>query len=282
MGPTIHQWYTADEAVALFKGRGRRFCDGEFIVLPKDILCLATLGNEEEGSHIAGPSHFVWRPRRLDYAPADDFPWLPREVREVWDRSRKRIRKIQDHHVFLRTLDDDRFFYAGPAHLGSYGSSRNGGNVQASAVFSLNVKLPREAWLRFGGYPGWLVEVNHESSCIAAGDLPAFAKLIERLREQEFSHLYLTRYEEDSLTVFTNTRRGWLMYHQDPDDGGVYVRDPEYGDVPQAMEQFVCVCGINLELPAIQTLPREMAMRIAVEFFESGRLPGWVQWDPLV
>ena len=48
----------------------------------------------------------------------------PEKVREVWDRTGEQVRKIRDHHLFLRTPSDDQFFYAGEAHLGSYGSTR--------------------------------------------------------------------------------------------------------------------------------------------------------------
>jgi hypothetical protein len=203
--------------------------------------------------------------------------WLPETVREVWDRSRKPVRKVRDHHVFLRTPSDKRFFYVGPAHLGSYGSF--GKYTGVSAHFSLNEKLPREVWLKFGGYPGWLVEVNHQSYRVASGDLVAFEQLVNQLPEQEFSHLCMTRYEEDSLTVHTNARRGWLMYLRYPSDGGLYTRDSTYSGEPEPEEVFRCVCGIGLEFPLSQTLPRELAMRSAIEFFQHGQLPKCVHWE---
>ena len=45
-----------------------------------------------------------------------------------------------------------------------------------------------------------------------------------------------------------------------------------------AEEAFLCACGIDLEVPAEQTLPRELCMRAAVEFFQTGELPGCVHW----
>src|SRR5262249_50867612 len=151
------------------------------------------LGETTDEPHVPCPSCFVWQPHRLDYEPSGEIPWLPEKVREVWDRSQNQVRKIRDHHVFLRTPSDERFFYAGPAHLGSYGGvpGRNGTGVAAS--FSLSEKLPREVWLKFGGYPGWLVEVNHHSHRVAASDLAAFKQLVNELSGQEFSHLCMTR-----------------------------------------------------------------------------------------
>jgi hypothetical protein len=268
----LHQWYTADEAVAVFGGDAAAdaLCDGQFIVLPKVVLCLATLGRATDEPHVPCPSCFAWRLRRLDYEPSEEVPWLPEAVREVWDRNQKRVRKLRDHHIFLRTPSDERFFYAGPAHLGSYGHAPGRDATGVSANFSLSEKLPRKEWLQFGGYPGWLVEVNHHSYRIAGDDPAAFERLVKRLPRRKFSHLCLTRYEEDSLTVHTNARRGWLMYLRYPADGGVYTRDLGYSGDPEAEEVFQCVCGIDLEFPANQTLPRELAMRAAVEFFQTG------------
>src|SRR5262245_16085095 len=149
-------------------------------------------------------------------------------MREVWDRTQKQIRKLRDHHIFLRTRFDEQFFYAGPAHLASYGSVLGGSGTGVCANFSLNERLPREMWLKVGGYPGWLVEVNHQSHRVVAGDVAAFEQLVNQLPQQECSHLCMTRYEEDSLIVHTNAQRGWLMYLRDPADGGVYTRDLEY------------------------------------------------------
>jgi hypothetical protein len=281
VGLTLHQWYTADEAVAAFGGdaASERSCDGQFVILPEAVLCLVTLGETTGEPHIPCPSCLVWRPRRLDYEPSDALPWLPEKVREVYDRGQKPIKKLRQQHVFLRTPSDERFIYAGPAHLGSYVSVPGNDVTELSADFSLNERLPREAWLKFGGYPGWLVEINHQRYRVDADDLTTFERLVNELPRQEFSHLCMTRYEEDSLTVHTNARRGWLMYLRYPADGGIYARDLEYEGDPRSEEVFECVCGIDLEFPAEQTLPRELAMRAAVEFFQTGELPRCVHWE---
>jgi len=279
MQPAIHQWYSVDDALAAFGGKAasKSLCDGQFVILPKVVLCFASVGDSAEEPHLSCPSRFMWRPLRLDYEPAGEMPWLPKDVREVWDRSQREVKKIRDHHVFLRTPSDEQYFYAGPAHLGSYGGVGNSGGVCAN--FSLKERLPREIWLKFGGYPGWLVDVNHQARRIGNGDLSAFEQLANELPRQEFSHLCMTRYEEDSLTVHTNARRGWLMYLRYPGHGGIYTRDLQYTGDPEREEVFECVCGIGLEFQADQTLPRDLAVRAAVEFFVTGDLPRCVHWS---
>jgi hypothetical protein len=286
VGLTLHSWYTVSEAVTAFGGNGtaEAFCDGQFVVLPSVVLCFVTTGQTCDEPHVSSPSLVVWRPKLgTQRARPDDNTWLLAKVREVCDRSGPQVRKLRSHHVFVRTPDDNAFFYAGDAHLGSYGSARTtSGEWGLAANFYLSNKLPRDMWLKMGGYPGWLVEVNHKSHHVEAGDLPAFQQLVGELPRAEFSHLCMTRYEEDSLTLHTNANRGWLMYLHEPADGGLYTYDVKYQGDPRAEELFRCVCGIDLEFPARSTLPRESAMRVTEEFFVHGVLPKSVPWvvDP--
>jgi hypothetical protein len=280
--PTPSQWYTPSEAVAAFGSQATSefFCERQFVVLPNVVLCLFTLGDSATESQVSSPSQVVWKPRRLDYLLGDQYPWLPTPVREVYDRTQKPIKKIREHHLLLRLPADERFFYVGKAHLGSYGGPLTGGTAAGySATFYLNTRLPREVWLRFGGYSGWLIEINHDSHRIDLGDLQAFRQLAEELPRQEFSHLCMTRYEEDSLTVHTNDQRGWLMYLREPGDGGLYTHDQEFTGDPEMLEVFRCGCGIALEFPARQTLPRHMAIDVAEAFFKTGQLPSSVPWE---
>ena len=281
MGPILHHWYSPDEALAAF-GAGQRpeaSCDGQFLVLPSVVLCFVTVGSTSDESQVSSPSRVVWRPKPRT-KPASEDDWLPEKVRDVWDRSGGQVRKLRDHYVFVRTRAQDRFFYAGDAHLGSYGSYRtDDGRWGFLADFSLGHKLPRDVWVELGGYPGWLVEVDHEFHRLDAGNLAAFERLLPQPGNQEFSHLCMTRYEEDSLTIHTNRERGWLMYLRFPADSGVYTRDWTYAGPPQSQEVFRCACGIDLEFPTDRTLPRKLAERAAVEFFQTGRLPGCVDWE---
>src|SRR5262249_37779406 len=159
------------------------------------ILCFATLGDPATEPHVSCPSCVVWKPRRLDYDASDKYPWLPEKVREVWDRSQHLPRKIRVHHIFVRLPTDDGYFYAGRAGLGTFGGPTTDGTpADRSATFFLSEKLPRDVWLRLGGYPGWLVEVNHQTHRVDDGDLGTFRQLAEELPRQEFSHLCMTRY----------------------------------------------------------------------------------------
>ena len=284
MPPTLHHGYTPADAVAAFAADARPavFCDGQFAVLPEHVLGFVTVGDAATASHVPGPSCVIWRPARLDYHPTESCPWLPEAVSEVYDRTRTHVHKIREHHLLLRAPTDDRVWYAGPAHLGCLTGPPDATTVSVadrSACFTLDTRLPRDLWLHLGGYPGWLVEVNHQTQRVDARDLDAFRRLTAELPRQEFAHLSMTRYEGDALTVHTNARRGWLMFQRSPTDGGLYTEDPDYAGDPAAEEFFLCACGIDLQFPAARTLPRDRAIRAAEEFFATGALPRGLVWS---
>lgn len=276
----LHRSYPYEQAIKSFGGSSscQVVCDGQFAILEKDVLCFAKIGDSSGEPYFCSPSTFVWKPQRLDYDPSDsEFPWLPRAAREVWHpESRK---KLKEHHIFVKNKDEEDFFYVGSAHLGSYGGILGQGNM--SATFTLFEKLPRDIWLQLGGYSGWLVDINHRTHWLDKNDLETFDCLLEKIPQQEFSHLSMTRYEEDSLHVNTNSQRGWLMYLREPADSGVYVDDKTSEYSNKADEVFECTCGISLELPYKQTVSVEDAMLVAREFFISGQLSNVVSWEPI-
>jgi hypothetical protein len=270
VGPKLHRRFTIDEAVAAFEpaGTAEFLCDHQFVIFPKAILCMATVGDPAKQTHVSSASHVVWKPGQIDDMTLDQRWSVHDKVTEAWGSERQRIK---EHHVFLRLPGDESFLYAGKAHLGSYSA--------AEANFTLNEKLPRDEWLRLGGYPGWLVDVSNRSERIDPGDLDAFQRLLAEIAGQEFSHLSMTRFEEDELTVHTNARRGWLLYQRDPADYSFCGRDPTETGLGEADELFRCgCCGIVLNCSADHTVPRDLAIRVAEHFFTVGELPRTLRW----
>jgi hypothetical protein len=270
VGPTVHQNYTIDEAVAAFEpaGGAEFFCNRQFVVMGKAILCMATVGDPDTQTHVSSASRVVWKPCEIDDVTLDRRWCVPDKATEVLGPDRKQIKQ---HHVFLRLPDEERFLYAGKAHLGSYSA--------VEANFTLAEKLPRDEWLRLGGYPGWLIDVSDRSERVDAGDLDTFRRLLAEMAGPEFSHLRMTRFEDDVLTVHINARRGWLGYQVDPADFSYCGRDPAETGLGQADEVFRCgCCGIVLNCEADHTVPRDLAIRVAEHFFTAGELPRTLRW----
>jgi hypothetical protein len=223
---------------------------GEFVALPGTVIGFL----RPAALTFRSPTTIEWRPG----ANPDQPPWLLAPA------------SLPKYHLLIE--QPSGFFYAGDAHLGCY--SMDGSN----ATFSLSAPLPRDAWVRFGGYPHWLVELNHEEHRIGNEDESALRSLLDRVVAPPYGHLTLTRYQEDSLDLFTNPERGWLMYLREPGDTGLYVAAANAEDDKD--EHFRCDCGIDLEFPRSQTLPLEKAADIVKAFFRSGKLPESVSWEP--
>lgn len=271
----LHRECSIRDAIADFGGDAEMWCDDQFAVLSNVVLCFITVGPGTNDSQLPQPSSVKWKPKRLDYAPEnEEYSWLPTPVREVYDRSQPEIVKLRTHHLFVRTNQMTAFFYVGEAHLGSYGGPRGHEPGNREACFSLDEKVSPDIWLVCGGYKGWKVEINHEEQVV--NDTAAMDKVLRELRPDAYSHLCMTRYEEDSLTIHTNPAGlAWLMYLRRPDDCGLYVNNRELG---KELQNFRCGCGIDLNFPESQTVPYATAVKIARALCENGVLPNDVNW----
>lgn len=266
---TLHRKYTIAEAVAALKPTEtvEFLFDRQVVVVGSAALCMLTMGDPAAQSHVSGASRAVWKPSVPEQVPLDQRWNLHDRVTGFLGLDRQRIK---EHHVFLGLPNEKRFLYAGKAHMGSY--------TAMEAHFTLKEKLPRDEWLRLGGFPGWLMDVNHRSERVNSGDLDAFRQLAKDMEGLEFSHLSMTRFEEDVLTVHTNDRRAWLMYQLDPSDISYSGCDPTFDGDEEAEEKFRCVCGIVMDCSAKYTVPRGTAMIVAEEFFTTGELPRTLRW----
>jgi hypothetical protein len=138
----LYKEYSWDEAVALFGSRetAQVVCDGEWVIFPGAILCLATLGDPTVMPHFETASRFWW---------VTDKPPVPREA----------IAAVGWHptiHFFVRKMSQSTYIYvgqSGPSHVQSY--PRSGGLV--AAEFDLRPAIPSGVWQALGGFaPGCL------------------------------------------------------------------------------------------------------------------------------
>ena len=241
------------------------YCDKQFAVIPSAVLCFFTIATSSTELSLESPSTVIWRPTPGKIDPRDYHTWLPDAVREV--------QRPVGHHLFLRESPGEEFVYVGLAHLGSYGNLSG----SPAATFCLDSSLPRPIWDTLGGYPGWSVEINHSIHQVEFGNIEQFSSLVSGIVTSD-SHLVMNRFEQDSLHVFTNKTRAWLMYLRQPGDSGLYLSQPSTDSV-STNEQFQCCCGTTMEFQQRQTTSQSQAIFIAREFFLKGVLPKHVEWE---
>lgn len=276
----IHTEYTRNQAIEGFQANRRldgEFCDGEFVLLQDIILCFFTIEyvvnnpKNDDKNRLDSPTYFIWHPKRMDYAPNERWTWFPYKAREIYNE--ERTKKEKTHHLFLRNQADEKYLYAGEAHLGSYG----GWGEKCDARFTLKNKLPRENWDKFGGYKAWCIDTNHQIYFMDKSEVNSFDNLFNKLQKQESFHFSITRYEEDSLHLHTNNKRSWLMYLREPGDCGLYIEDQKITGKDK-IELFECSCSISMEFPKSQTVTRKQGIEIVRDFYLNGELSSEHVW----
>jgi hypothetical protein len=284
---SLYETCTGEQAVKEFgdPAGAEFFCERRFAVFPRATLCFATMGDPDVGTRLLTPSTVDWVPARLDYHPeCAERAWLPGRLTEVVERNGA---WLPLHHMFLRPVGDECYVYAGIAELRSFGDNPRGGRVQQSAEFLLDSKLPRDLWLRLGGYPGRLVTVNGTESRFAADDAVRFEQLLaDVLAGPGYCEVSLAGYEEHWFTVQFNAKRAWLCFVPDaerrmraqfPNCTAMESWDPDC-PTPRKLELFGDDGHRELVYTADRTVSRELGVRAAVEHFRTGQLPDCIRW----
>jgi hypothetical protein len=282
---------TLKEALEDFGASGAdSFCEGQFYVTKAAICCFID-ANGTSQSFLESPSRLQWKPARLDYHPEEDLAWFPAAARETrpgparitsaqnaaeWLKQQNASppppESFKEHYLFLRRPGESQYLYAGPAHLSAYSMSV----TAPEATFDLKQRLPRKAWLELGGFDGWLAELDDKPHKLDNKDIHALDSLLESFQSARFSHLKLTRYEEDELTVYRNPRCAFPMYLRRPGDSGLYLKNDVAS--PDEREHFRCDCGIDLKMQTNLTVEVQNAAQLVRAFFLTGKLPNESAW----
>lgn len=144
--PVLYQAYDKSEAVAFFGSEAfTEQCNGQWIIFPTTIICLATLGEWPQASHLQTASRFCWvadARYRVGIDPSYP-PCIPNEV--IAQNAKGRTL-----HLFVRTGKSQKYIYAGemgPTHAMGFASKDNHGH----ADFTLSLALPSAVWTGLGG-----------------------------------------------------------------------------------------------------------------------------------
>ena len=259
----LYDVYPRAAIVAVAGAHAREACGGQVII---GRARLAWIASPPEGSFPA-PSRFRWiagsRYREAD----DDFWFLPAEVRE------RAAPTNQGIEMFFATDEAGAFLYVGAGWLVSYGFS--GSASLGEAHVDLHHKLPEDIWLRFGGYEGWSLTVDgEERRGLPADDV---LELVTAAVAKGTGELWLTRYEEDSLSLLVEPRRAFVMYLAFDGDSGVTARDPRMAGSP-GKASFTLSNGPVDEFDYEETLPKDDAIPVIRHFLSTGELPPWIAW----
>jgi hypothetical protein len=259
----LYDVYPRDAIVAVAGAHAREACSGQLVIGRDRLVWLAA---PPEGSFPA-PSRFRWVAERRYREADDEFWFLPAEVRE------RAVPTQQGIEMFFATEEPGAFMYVGGGWLVTYGLS--GSASLGEADVDLHHKLPEDTWRRFGGYEGWSLAVDEEERRgLSADEVLGSVSTAVAKRAGE---LWLTRYEEDSLTLLLGPRRAFVMYLAFPGDSGVTAHDARMAGSPD-IASFTLSNGQVDEFSYEETLPKDDALAVVEHFVSSGGLAPWVEW----
>ena len=186
-----------------------------------------------------------------------------------------RRRPPAELHLVGRTTNG-ALAYLGPAHLGGYGQS--GRESDGEASFILSQRLPRDLWLRLGGFAHVRLTVNGAREDVEAGALRG--AVAGALAEPATGELWLTRWTGEALSVLFEPERAFVMELAGPGDPGSVARDPEVAR-ERAPVAFTLSNGQVDEWPLEATVSHAQALD-AVAAWAEGRRAASLRWtdDP--
>ena len=117
---------------------------------------------------------------------------------------------------------DGGLSYLGPAHLAAYG--RSGYESRDEASFHLPDRLPRELWLRLGGFAGLRVEATDVHEDVEAAAVRT--AVADMLAASATGEVWVRRWTGEALTVLCEAERAFLMGLSERGDVGSVACDP--------------------------------------------------------
>lgn len=266
----LYATYSRNEALRSLdlSGSPQQEWGGRLVIGPEATALFVAVGAAERAPSFLTPDRFRFRPERPFASTVPGNDWLPEELASHTQAGGALHLLVQEGEGYFR--------FVGQLRLGMYTLPSDYRHQYAD--FDLAPRLKREYWLRYGGYPGWKLSLNHQEQLLDPGERATLDALLETLRDQEDLHLSLTRYEGDGLTLLGNESEAYVAY-QNEWGGEEVVRNPEYPEDTEEVATFYCSCGAGLEMPRCSVVSRANGLNLVREFFSTGVRPAGVEWS---
>lgn len=174
---------------------------------------------------------------------------------------------------------DGALSYLGPAHLAAYG--RSGYESHGEASFHLLDRLPRELWLRLGGFADVRVEANGVRQNLEATAVGA--AVADMLASWATGELCLRRWTGATLIVLFEPERTFVMELSGRGDVGSVACDPLRSGERQPVA-FTLSNGQVDEWPVEATVSRDQALDAVAGWAQAQRAESllWTDDPPAV
>jgi hypothetical protein len=136
------------------------------------------------------------------------------------------------------------------------------GGEERLMVCSVEPKLPKELWMRFGGYGGWLMTVGEQEF-----EVRGYADAASQWRPG--SDLFLTRYDGDELHAFVNEKdEAAISYRKDIASGQIF--SGRYDSNEEGAITFPWGRGEEITFSRSEVISRAAALQIIRSLLDMG------------
>ena len=144
--PELYKCYSIEEAISFFGSRSeaQSLCNGQWLIFPKAVICLTSIGTAPGSSYFQNGSHFCWVADQ-SYSVSDErwSHFVPAQVVGS-------VGKQYAIRLFVRSPENAGYLYLGELEP-SYMQQAPGRESHGMARFELKPAIPSALWLRFGG-----------------------------------------------------------------------------------------------------------------------------------
>jgi hypothetical protein len=172
-----------------------------------------------------------------------------------------------------------RLRYLGPAHLASYGHSSHESHGEAS--FHLFHRLPRDLWLRLGGFAGVRLEANGQRDDLEAATVRT--AVADALGAAATGELWLRRWTGEALLVLFERERAFVMALAGSGDAGLVACDRQRAGEREPVA-FTLSNGQVDEWPLEATVSHDQALEAAAGWADGHRTESvlWTEDPPML
>jgi hypothetical protein len=149
--PQLYQSYSTEKIVSFFGApdEAQSLCNGQWLIFPKTVICLANVGEGPATSHFTTGSSFYWVADQSFHVNSEHseprWHFLPVPAQVFGSAGRERT-----IHLFASSQGLPEFLYVGELEP-AYSAQGPGRQNHGMARFELRPTLPSAVWLRLGG-----------------------------------------------------------------------------------------------------------------------------------
>lgn len=267
----IYSHGTRDEWLDFFgvSDSGTMFCDDQFVANDETKLAFLVLDHAYTGTCFTYPNRLIWRPTQHYLKTTDCHQQFTEQF------------VATPIHIMVQLPEDTIYTYIGVVSCHSYirHSTFTQDDFFVDVTFWSENWLPRELWVKWGGYEAWKLIFNNEE--VRVSTWAEIEPYVQRLYSEnnEYHHLVLEYYDGDMLHVATSGNRVIFNYSPEPFGSGCTSRNLDIDVEDKNYVTYFVYGGHHTEGRPSQFIPKTHLIATMRQYVDTGTLSHLIHWD---